>query len=228
MVVIPLLVCIASWIWRVTVTEAQTTTSIANNLHSTTLHHQTLSSLSTIFVQLFVTSIHSSILVIAARLTSPQLFSLFLHCRSPLSPLCHIRLSLCRLFGPVHSTCARRPCLFLQAIVSLLALSFSINTPSTNLEGSRNSISDITTTRKSLTPPSTTKVQDNLTPSSKTSSSFEEKQQIFSHSKNSTKIFLRRFEDLFCHQSSFFDATTHLFSNNTSLNTTSKNQHLTK
>jgi hypothetical protein len=70
-VVVFLLVCIASWIWRVAVIEAQTTTSIANNLHSTTLHHQTLSSLSTIFVQLFVTSIHSSILVIAARLTSP-------------------------------------------------------------------------------------------------------------------------------------------------------------
>jgi hypothetical protein len=143
--------------------------------------------------------------------------------------LCDNRLSLCR-----HLVLSIHPApdaivVFFQVSVSLLALSSYISTPSASLEGSRKSISDITTTRKNLTPP-TTKVPDNTTLSSKTSSSFQQKKkhrQSFSLTQKHYKDISSQVRGSFVTPLSF-SLPTRLFSNNTSLNTTSKNQHLTK
>jgi hypothetical protein len=113
------------------------------------------------------------------------------------------------------------PVVFFQVPVSLLALSFYISTPSTSLEGSRKSDSD--TTRKNLTPPTTSKLSDNFYPRQRHQVP-SRKNKTTNLPTHSTKVFLRRFEDLLS-QIFFSLATTRLFSNNTSLHT-SKNYHL--
>lgn len=95
------------------VTRAQTTTSHVNDPHFRT-HHQFFPSTSTIFVQLFITLVHSFNYTGCCRsLNSPQSFSAFLHCQAH---CCHCATfdSLCASISLVHSSCAGRPCCLLS------------------------------------------------------------------------------------------------------------------
>jgi hypothetical protein len=206
-VVVFLLVCIASWIWRVAVTKAQTTTSTSpttfTRRHSPPSFAITVNDLCPI-----VRHFHSFINTGYCRSPNkPTIVSLVSALSKPLLLLC---LSLCRLLLlSIHPAPGALVILF-QVPVSLLALSFYISTPPASLEGSRKPISDITTTRKNLTPP-TTKVPDNYTFIKDIKFLRAKKETtILSTHKSSTKIFLRRFEDLLS-QISFFAINTSVF-----------------